>query len=124
MLADRDPAGRREAAIALGTIGDRRAIVPLLGVLAESDRFAAWSVQTAIRRLGYPVEAALRAALLDPRRRRRLDSGRRVVVGARRPSARRIFAADARARLSRPDRRQPGEPVSHNPRMVGNLVGA
>jgi HEAT repeat protein/glucose/arabinose dehydrogenase len=69
LLADRDPAVRREAAIALGAIGDARAIHPLLAVLGESDRSAAWSIRTAIRRLGFPDEPAMRAALLDIRRR-------------------------------------------------------
>jgi HEAT repeat protein/glucose/arabinose dehydrogenase len=69
LLVDRDPSVRREAAIALGAIGDTRAIAPLLAVLGESDRFAAWSIRTAIRRLGYPDETELRAALLDARRR-------------------------------------------------------
>ena len=69
MLVDRDPSVRREAAIALGAIGDIRAIAPLLAVLGESDRFAAWSIRTAIRRLGYPDETAMQTALLDPRRR-------------------------------------------------------
>ncbi|MGA7502132.1 MAG: HEAT repeat domain-containing protein, partial [Isosphaeraceae bacterium] len=69
LLVDRDPSVRREAAIALGAIGDTRAIAPLLAVLGEPDRFAAWSVRTAIRRLGFPDEAAMRAALLDARRR-------------------------------------------------------
>ena len=69
LLVDRDPSVRREAAIALGAIGDTRAVAPLLAVLGESDRFAAWSIRTAIRRLGFPDEAAMRAALLDARRR-------------------------------------------------------
>ncbi len=46
-----------------------RAIAPLLAVLGERDRFAAWSIRTAIRRLGYPDETSLRTALLDPKRR-------------------------------------------------------
>lgn len=69
LLGDRDPAVRREAAIALGKIGDARAIDPLLGALADSDRFAAWSVRRAIRKLGYPTQDAMREAILDPRRR-------------------------------------------------------
>ncbi len=69
LLEDRDPSVRREAAIALGSIGDRRAITGLVAALSESDRFSAWSVRTAIRRLSYPDEPAMRAALLDARRR-------------------------------------------------------
>src|SRR5208337_1737730 len=49
LLLNRDPSVRRESAIALGAIGDTRAIAPLLAVLGESDRFAAWSIRTAIR---------------------------------------------------------------------------
>jgi HEAT repeat protein len=69
LLADADPAVRREAAIALGAIGDRAATARLLEALGESDRFTSWSVKAAIRRLGYPDEAAVQAALLDPRSR-------------------------------------------------------
>ncbi len=69
LLVDRDPSVRREAAVALGAMGVSRAIVPLLAVLGERDRFAAWSIRTAIRRLGYPDETLLRTALLDPKRR-------------------------------------------------------
>ena len=53
----------------VGMIGDARAIEPLMVELADADRFAAWSVRQAIRKLGYPTREALVAALLDPRRR-------------------------------------------------------
>ncbi len=68
MLKDRDPAVRREAAIALGRIGDRAAVAALYAALGDSDRFAAWSVRSAIRGLGAWDEPALAAALVDPRR--------------------------------------------------------
>ena len=69
LLTDADPAVRREAAIALGRTGSRQAIEPLLAALGDPDRFAAWSIRAAIRRLGYPARDAMREALLDPRRR-------------------------------------------------------
>ncbi|WP_165219141.1 HEAT repeat domain-containing protein [Aquisphaera insulae] len=68
-LSHRDPAVRREAAIALGRIGDRSAMSPLVAAVGDPDRFAAWSIRVAIRRLGYPETAELTEALLDPRRR-------------------------------------------------------
>ncbi len=69
LLRDRDPAVRREAAIALGRIGDDSAASPALhAALGDSDRFADWSIQTAIRRLNAWDEPALAAALVDPRR--------------------------------------------------------
>src|SRR5262249_5130155 len=68
-LTHRDPALRREAAIALGQIGDPTAISPLVASLGDPDRFAAWSIRAGIRRLGYPKASELTEALLDPRRR-------------------------------------------------------
>ena len=68
LLTDRDAAVRREAAIALGKIGDATAIDALLAALSDSDRFAAWSKRQAVRRLGYPTKEALLAALIDPKR--------------------------------------------------------
>src|SRR3974390_1387238 len=68
LLADRDPAVRREAAIAMGRCGDARAITPLLAAVGDSDRFTAWSIRTAIRQLGYPKREDMAAALRDPRR--------------------------------------------------------
>ena len=69
LLTDRDPSVRREASIALGKLGDRQAIEPLLAALGDSDRFAAWSIRHAIRRLGFPSREALLIALFDPKRR-------------------------------------------------------
>ena len=69
LLADHAAAVRREAAIALGRCGDNRAIAPLLAALGDSDRFAAWSIRSAIRRLGCPTRETMTAALVDPRRR-------------------------------------------------------
>jgi putative heme-binding domain-containing protein len=68
LLKDRDASVRREAAIAIGKMGDPSAAVPLYAALDESDRFAAWSVRTAIRRLEAWDKDALVAALLDGRR--------------------------------------------------------
>jgi HEAT repeat protein len=68
LLADSDPAVRREAAIALGSTGGPQALPPLVAALGDPDRFAAWSIRTAIRRIGYPTRDAMGEALLDPRR--------------------------------------------------------
>jgi HEAT repeat protein len=69
LLADRDPAVRRETAIALGSMGERRAMAGLLAALGDRDQFSAWSIRTAVRRLGYPDQPALRAVLVDAQRR-------------------------------------------------------
>lgn len=69
LLTDRDPAVRREAAIALGRLGDRSSVPSLLAALDDSDRFAAWSIRRAILSLGCDDREALLQALLDPRRR-------------------------------------------------------
>ncbi|HZW31782.1 MAG TPA: HEAT repeat domain-containing protein, partial [Isosphaeraceae bacterium] len=69
LLRDRDAAVRREAAIAIGKLGDVRAGPALFAALDEADRFAAWSVRGAIRRLDAWEKDALVAALLDDRRR-------------------------------------------------------
>ena len=66
LLKDRDAAVRREAAIAIGRMGDPSAAVALYAALDESDRFAAWSVRAAIRRLEAWDKDALVSALLDP----------------------------------------------------------
>jgi putative heme-binding domain-containing protein len=68
LLKDRDAAVRREAAIAIGKVGDPAAAPALYAALDESDRFAAWSVRGAIRRLEAWDKPALVAALLDERR--------------------------------------------------------
>jgi putative heme-binding domain-containing protein len=69
LLDDRDPAVRREAAIALGRLGGREAAPALMAHLGDSDKFAAWSVREAIRKVGAWDRPALVAALLDDRRR-------------------------------------------------------
>ncbi|WP_165071625.1 HEAT repeat domain-containing protein [Paludisphaera rhizosphaerae] len=69
LLTDRDAAVRREAAIALGRLGDRTSLPTLLSTLDDSDRFAAWSIRRAILSLGCDDREALVQALLDPRRR-------------------------------------------------------
>jgi putative heme-binding domain-containing protein len=68
LLKDRDAAVRREAAIAIGKLGDVRAAPALYAALDESDRFAAWSVRGAIRRLEAWDKEALVSAMLDDRR--------------------------------------------------------
>jgi putative heme-binding domain-containing protein len=68
LLKDRDAAVRREAAIAIGKIGDVGAAPALYAALDESDRFAAWSVRAAIRRLDAWDKDALVNAMLDDRR--------------------------------------------------------
>src|SRR5262249_56944436 len=68
LLRDPDAAVRREAAIALGKVGDPAAGRPLLAALGDPDPFAAWSIRHAIRALGAWEEAGLVAALLDPNR--------------------------------------------------------
>jgi putative membrane-bound dehydrogenase-like protein len=67
-LADRDPAVRRESAIALGSLGDSSASSALYKALGDSDAFASWSVRQAIRRLEAWNKAELVEALLDERR--------------------------------------------------------
>jgi len=69
LLADRDPAVRREAAAALGRLGDGSAGPALFDALGDADRFAAWSIRRAILDIGCDDPAAATAALLDPRRR-------------------------------------------------------
>jgi putative heme-binding domain-containing protein len=68
LLRDRDAAVRREAAIAIGKVGDPSAAASLYAALDESDRFAVWSVRGAIRRIDAWDKEALIAALLDERR--------------------------------------------------------
>jgi HEAT repeat protein len=67
LLRDRDPAVRREAAIALGKLRDPHAAPALYDALGDSDRFAAWSIQRAIRDLDAWDQTVLVAALLDER---------------------------------------------------------
>ena len=68
LLRDRDAAVRREAAIALGRLGDQSSAPALYASLDESDRFASWSIQQAIRGLAAWDREALVTALLDERR--------------------------------------------------------
>jgi putative heme-binding domain-containing protein len=69
LLGDRDAAVRREAAIAIGRLGDQSAAPELYAALGDADRFVSWSVRQAIRRLDAWDKNALVAALLDERRR-------------------------------------------------------
>ena len=68
LLGDRDAAVRREAAIAIGKLGDRSAAPALYAALGDADTFASWSVRQAIRRLDAWDKNALVEALLDERR--------------------------------------------------------
>ena len=65
---DRDPAVRREAAIALGRLGDAAAVPALYKALGDADVFAAWSVRQAIRRLNAWERTSWWSAILDERR--------------------------------------------------------
>src|SRR5262249_31520505 len=69
LLRDPTPAVRREAAIALGKIGDPSAAPGLMAALGDSDEFVAWSVRRAIRTLNAWDVEALTTALLDAKRR-------------------------------------------------------
>jgi putative membrane-bound dehydrogenase-like protein len=69
LLHDRSAPVRREAAIALGRLGDPAAGAPLLAALGEPDPFAAWSVRHALRGLRAWTREGLEAALLDRSRR-------------------------------------------------------
>jgi len=69
-LKDRDAAVRREAAIALGRVGDRGTVPALMAALGDPDPFVDWSIRRALRTLNAWGDGhALTAALLDPRRR-------------------------------------------------------
>jgi HEAT repeat protein len=69
LVRDRDPAVRREAAVALGRIGERSVAPALLAALGDADRFAAWEVRQALLAVGCDDRPGLVAAFLDPRRR-------------------------------------------------------
>jgi putative heme-binding domain-containing protein len=69
MLGAHDPVTRREAAIALGRIGDPAAMQPLMTHFGDRDPFVAWSIRRAIRTLDVPDVSALSAALRDRDRR-------------------------------------------------------
>ncbi len=68
LLQDRDAAVRREAAIAIGKLGDPSAAPALYRALGDADRFAAWSIRQAIRRLEAWDKSLLVEALMDERR--------------------------------------------------------
>src|SRR5262249_28061453 len=68
LLEDSDAAVRREAAIALGKLGDPRTAPALFAALGDPDRFAAWAIRGAIRQLEAWDKNALVAALLDEHR--------------------------------------------------------
>jgi putative heme-binding domain-containing protein len=68
LLKDRDPAVRREAAIAAGKLDGAGAGPALYAALDDADTFAAWSVRQAIRRRRLWDKNLLVEALLDERR--------------------------------------------------------
>ncbi len=68
LLRHPDAAVRREAAIALGKLGDPAAAPALFAKLDDPDPFAGWANRWAIRTLKVWDEPTLTAALLDPRR--------------------------------------------------------
>jgi putative heme-binding domain-containing protein len=68
-LRDPSPAVRREAAIALGRLGDSSAGPSLYAALGDADPFAAWSTRRAIRTLVAWDLPSLSSALADPTRR-------------------------------------------------------
>ena len=69
-LKDQDTAVRREAAIALGRLGDKRAVPELMAALGDPDPFTDWSIRRALKALNaWGDGRALTAALLDPKRR-------------------------------------------------------
>jgi putative heme-binding domain-containing protein len=68
LLKDRDPAVRREAAIAAGKLESATAGPALYAALDDADTFAAWSIRQAIRRLRAWDQKLLVEALLDERR--------------------------------------------------------
>ena len=69
LLKDRNAAVRREAAIALGKLGDPISVPALLARLGDIDTFADWSIRRALRTLNVWNADALTAALIDSNRR-------------------------------------------------------
>ncbi|WP_406700748.1 HEAT repeat domain-containing protein [Singulisphaera sp. Ch08] len=69
LLRDRDPAVRREAAIALGKLGDPGAVPSLMAALGDPDTVTSWAIRHAIRELKAWDEESLVQALLDDQRR-------------------------------------------------------
>ncbi len=68
LLSDPSALVRREAAIALGRLGEPACLAPLLEALGDTDAFVDWSVRRAIRQIGVSDVSRLREALRDPRR--------------------------------------------------------
>lgn len=69
LLTDSNAAVRREAAIALGKVGDPGAVKPLMAALGDQDTFADWSIRHALRHMNVWDANVLTAALVDPKRR-------------------------------------------------------
>ncbi len=65
-LKDEDWAIREEAATALGTLRDPRAVVPLVSVLRDSDRAVREAAIAALTAIGEPSVPALGLCLSDP----------------------------------------------------------
>jgi putative heme-binding domain-containing protein len=104
LLKHTDATVRREAAIALGKLGDPSVGPALYASLGDADVQAAWSVRAAIRRLEAWDEEAILVALADPARResafRLVDQACSLpVVRALVMALKDTPAADARARI-------------------------
>ena len=113
---------RREAAIALGRLGDAAPATELYKALDDSDAFAAWSIRQAIRRSGAWQKDELVSALLDERRREpALRLADRGLVDHRRGRARRCvrsIAVGSRARANPGQHRRPAAQISRLERHV------
>ena len=68
LLRDKNPAIRRESAIALERIGEGSCVPSLLEALGDSDTFAGWAIRHALRSFPDVDAKSLAKAILDPKR--------------------------------------------------------